>query len=61
MMMLKNPWSHLRWRGNFSENDEDNWTPELRKALNYDPKSAQMVDNGRLFMHLINISAINKT
>ena len=44
--MLKNPWSHLRWKGNFSENDAMNWTPDLQKLLNYDPKSAQQYDNG---------------
>ncbi|XP_048735989.2 calpain-7-like isoform X2 [Ostrea edulis] len=46
LFMLKNPWSHLRWKGNFSENDAVNWTPELQKLLNYDPKSAQQYDNG---------------
>ncbi|XP_005103688.1 calpain-7 [Aplysia californica] len=46
LFMLKNPWNHLRWKGNFSEKDLANWTPELQKALNYDPKSAQMFDNG---------------
>lgn len=46
LLMLKNPWNHLRWKGNFSENDTTNWTPEMQKALNYDPKSAQQFDNG---------------
>ncbi|XP_013402737.1 calpain-7-like, partial [Lingula anatina] len=46
LMQLKNPWSHLCWKGNFSERDTTNWTPQLQKALNFDPKSAQMIDNG---------------
>ncbi|KAL8615723.1 hypothetical protein ACOMHN_007476 [Nucella lapillus] len=46
LFMLKNPWNHLRWKGNYSEKDLAHWTPDLQKALNYDPKSAQMFDNG---------------
>ncbi|CAL8088812.1 unnamed protein product [Calicophoron daubneyi] len=46
LLMLKNPWSHLRWKGNFSERDTRNWTPSLQKSLNYDRTSAQSVDNG---------------
>lgn len=46
LFLLKNPWSHLRWKGNFSERDSVNWTKEMREALNFDPKSAQMFDNG---------------
>ncbi|XP_005739325.1 calpain-7 [Pundamilia nyererei] len=45
-LQLKNPWSHLRWKGRYSERDEKNWTPELLKYLNFDPKTAQKFDNG---------------
>ncbi|MBN3305524.1 calpain-7 [Amia ocellicauda] len=45
-LQLKNPWSHLRWKGRFSERDEKSWTPELLKYLNFDPKMAQKFDNG---------------
>lgn len=46
LFLLKNPWSHLRWKGNYSEIDQRNWTPELRRALKYDPENAQNFDNG---------------
>ncbi|XP_036706263.1 calpain-7 isoform X2 [Balaenoptera musculus] len=45
-IQLKNPWSHLRWKGRYSENDVKNWTPELQKCLNFDPRTAQKIDNG---------------
>ncbi|KAJ9584384.1 hypothetical protein L9F63_021278 [Diploptera punctata] len=46
LVQLKNPWSHVRWRGNYSELDTKHWTPELRRTLNFDPNSAAMFDNG---------------
>nr|XP_039261066.1 calpain-7-like isoform X1 [Styela clava] len=46
MLQLKNPWSHLRWKGRYGAEDEERWTPKLRKALNYDNKLAQQYDNG---------------
>ncbi|CAB3261140.1 unnamed protein product [Arctia plantaginis] len=46
LLKLKNPWSHLRWRGNYSELDEAHWTPALRATLRYDPDSAAQYDNG---------------
>lgn len=46
LFLLKNPWSHLRWKGNYSELDSRHWTPEMQTALSYDPKNAQHFDNG---------------
>ncbi len=46
LLLLKNPWSHLRWRGNYSELDAVHWTEEMKRLLNYDPNNAQMFDNG---------------
>ncbi|XP_071446361.1 calpain-7-like [Hetaerina americana] len=46
LLQLKNPWSHLRWRGNYSELDVQHWTDEMKSILNFDPNSAAMFDNG---------------
>jgi len=46
LLLLKNPWSHLRWRGNYSELDAVHWTEEMKRLLNYDPNNASMFDNG---------------
>jgi len=46
LFKLKNPWSHLRWRGNWSELDTKNWTPHFRHKLDYDPEDAANFDNG---------------
>ncbi|XP_067205800.1 calpain-7-like isoform X2 [Linepithema humile] len=46
LLQLKNPWSHLRWRGNYSELDIRHWTQDLKEALHYDPESASEFDNG---------------
>nr|XP_027199155.1 calpain-7-like [Dermatophagoides pteronyssinus] len=46
LFLLKNPWSHVRWKGKFSERDLTSWTAEMKKALNYDPNSAKNFDNG---------------
>lgn len=43
---MKNPWSHLRWKGNYSELDIKHWTEDLKEKLNYDPESAAEFDNG---------------
>ncbi|VDO34068.1 unnamed protein product [Haemonchus placei] len=46
LLMVKNPWTHLRWKGRFSENDIVSWTPSLCKALDYDPNQAKSKDDG---------------
>lgn len=47
LFLLKNPWSHMRWKGRYSERDIDSWTPELQQALRFDPKNAKNFDNGK--------------
>ena len=39
----------MRWKGRYAETDLTNWTPELQKELNFDPKNAQEFDNGMYF------------
>ncbi|VDK47729.1 unnamed protein product [Gongylonema pulchrum] len=46
LLLVKNPWTHLRWKGRYSEKDLSSWTPELRKALDYNPADAQQFDDG---------------
>ncbi|CAI2727891.1 unnamed protein product [Schistosoma spindalis] len=46
LFLLKNPWSHMRWKGNFSERDSQHWTPSMQAKLNFDRSSAQLIDNG---------------
>ncbi len=36
-MLIKNTWAEKRWKGRFSAQDNKNWTPQLRKTLNYNP------------------------
>ncbi|CAG8621078.1 1912_t:CDS:10, partial [Paraglomus occultum] len=46
LLQVKNPWSHKRWTGDFSHQDNVHWTPELMRALNYDRRSAARSDDG---------------
>jgi calpain-7 len=46
LLKVKNPWSHLRWKGKYSPFDKTNWTPKLLATLKYNLKEAQSVDNG---------------
>ncbi len=46
MVLLKNPWAHFGWKGDFSKEDAVNWTREMKVALNFDPSSVKYVDNG---------------
>ncbi len=32
LLLLKNPWSRVRWKGNFSPTDQRNWTTRVRRA-----------------------------
>lgn len=47
-ILLKNPWSHTRWKGPYSPYDFFHWTVELSEALNTD-LFEQAVDDKGLF------------
>eukprot|EP00397_Hematodinium_sp_SG-2012_P020662 GEMP01021303.1.p1 GENE.GEMP01021303.1~~GEMP01021303.1.p1 ORF type:complete len:775 (+),score=122.08 GEMP01021303.1:256-2580(+) len=51
LLLLKNPWSSKRWRGKFSPEDTVNWTPALKKQLQYDDLTSD-VDRGLFWMDL---------
>ena len=57
LLKLKNPWSHLRWKGNYSELDVRHWTAELQETLKYDPNSAAQFDNGVFWIDYDSICA----
>lgn len=57
LLKLKNPWSHLRWKGNYSELDRRHWTPHLQQTLNFDPNSAAQFDNGVFWIDYDSICA----
>ena len=46
LLQLKNPWSRVRWKGAYSVQDAQRWTPALREALHYDQMGAAQSDNG---------------
>ena len=43
-------------KGNYSEYDKTNWTPELKKALKYDQMQALQNDNGNNVVIIIIIN-----
>jgi len=61
LLQLKNPWSHLRWKGKYSATDETNWTPQLKKTLKYDTKMAQEFDNGVFWIDWVSAMAFFDT
>ena len=46
LALLKNPWAHFGWKGDFSKEDKVHWTREMKLALKFDPSSLKYVDNG---------------
>ncbi|KAI8807885.1 hypothetical protein BJ742DRAFT_811118 [Cladochytrium replicatum] len=46
LVLVKNPWNRKRWTGPYSPFDKIHWTPELKKALNFDQLGALQKDDG---------------
>lgn len=61
LLQVKNPWSSVRWKGRYSPFDKQNWTPELRKALNYDQVKDIQYDNGIFWIDLESLIKIFDT
>ncbi|VDK38637.1 unnamed protein product [Taenia asiatica] len=65
LLLLKNPWSRTRWKGNFSDLDTKHWTPEIQRELDYDLSSARYADNGvfwidyKSLLHFFDVFYIN--
>lgn len=47
LLRMRNPWGHTEWKGDFSDDDAKNWTPELKEYFEYDKF---MGDDGIFFM-----------
>ena len=58
LLQLKNPWSSVRWKGNFSPDDTVNWTKEMKEALHYDQVKAVQYDNGIFWIDYESLLAI---
>lgn len=50
MLLVKNPWGHMCFKGKFSVNDTKNWTPELKQALKFE--MLENKDNGVFWIDL---------
>eukprot|EP00921_Rhytidocystis_pertsovi_P002899 GHVQ01004863.1.p1 GENE.GHVQ01004863.1~~GHVQ01004863.1.p1 ORF type:complete len:1054 (+),score=108.54 GHVQ01004863.1:196-3357(+) len=46
LVYIKNPWGSIRWKGRFSPDNHESWTPQLSACLNYDSKRQSQTDNG---------------
>eukprot|EP00752_Nemacystus_decipiens_P002304 g2180.t1 len=55
LLQVKNPWSRKRWRGPYSVEDTQRWTPALKEAVKYDVETAQLKDNGVFWIDFASI------
>ncbi|CAM9123398.1 unnamed protein product [Ectocarpus sp. 12 AP-2014] len=55
LLQVKNPWSRKRWRGPYSVEDTQRWTPALKEAVKYDLETAMLKDNGVFWVDFASI------
>ncbi|SBT36950.1 calpain, putative (Pcalp) [Plasmodium ovale wallikeri] len=46
LLYIKNPWGCIRWKGKYSHHDEETWSKEVQKKLNYSIERAKGKDDG---------------
>jgi calpain-15 len=47
LIQLRNPWGSFEWNGDWADDDEENWTPDLRREAGWSSE-----DDGTFFMSL---------
>ncbi|OII77076.1 calpain family cysteine protease domain-containing protein [Cryptosporidium andersoni] len=50
LILLRNPWGAIRWKGKYSFSDTESWNKELQNILNYDINEESKRDNGVFWM-----------
>lgn len=50
LLLLKNPWRRVRWKGHFSPWDDENWTPERLAEVGYRLEKAKQTDDGVFYI-----------
>mmetsp|Transcript_26205 Transcript_26205/g.51452 ORF Transcript_26205/g.51452 Transcript_26205/m.51452 type:complete len:549 (-) Transcript_26205:201-1847(-) len=58
LLMLKNPWSRKRWRGKFSPEDEQSWTPGLKYLLHFDSLTSMNKDQGLFWIDFDSLCSV---
>ncbi|OQR88718.1 calpain-like protease [Thraustotheca clavata] len=49
LLQVKNPWNRKRWKGPYSLDDTQNWTPALQRELGFDLALARQAKDDGLF------------
>ena len=47
LLVLRNPWGHTEWKGDWADDDIKNWTPEMKSFFEYEKCSG---NNGVFFI-----------